>query len=200
MRLLGILTGSAIALALLIVTIGVPELSPLPEAKSPQPDRKWLPQSLPLPAEPETQIASEASDAPAEPDTQVASETFDAPAEPVTQVATEALDASAEPAPGGSPGGPEKAGQATLTEPKNSLQGLPPTADANWYAFWSPFRSEIAADGFITELQRTTGLDYRVVRLKPGVYEVAFAYSDKNDIQEKLARISTATGLDMSGG
>ena len=81
-----------------------------------------------------------------------------------------------------------------------SADELPPAADVSWYAFWSPFRSEIAADGFVAELQRTTGLDYRVVRLKPGVYEVAFAYLDESDIQEKLTRISTATGLDMSGG
>ncbi len=70
----------------------------------------------------------------------------------------------------------------------------------NWFAFWSPFRSEIAADGFISELQRTTGLDYRVVKLKPGVYEVAFAYSDPLDRDTKLDRIAAATGLDMSGG
>ena len=46
----------------------------------------------------------------------------------------------------------------------------------------------------------TTGLDYRVVKLKPGVYEVAFAYSDDADVETKLAQISTATGLDLSGG
>ena len=79
----------------------------------------------------------------------------------------------------------------------------PPPAAAptqNWYAFWSPFRSRIAADGFVAELQRTTGLDYRVVKLKPGIYEVAFAYSDDADIRDKLDRISAATGMDMSGG
>jgi hypothetical protein len=43
-------------------------------------------------------------------------------------------------------------------------------------------------------------MDYRVIKLKPGVYEVAFAYSDDIDIQNKLSQISTATGLDLSGG
>ena len=57
--------------------------------------------------------------------------------------------------------------------------------------------SKIAADGFVSQLQRTTGLDYRVVKLKPGVYEVAFAYSDDADIQDKLTQISSATGLDL---
>jgi hypothetical protein len=72
--------------------------------------------------------------------------------------------------------------------------------DENWYAFWSPFRSEIAANGFVEKLQETTGIDYRVVKVKTGVYEVAFAYTDDADIEDKLARISNATGLDMTGG
>jgi hypothetical protein len=77
---------------------------------------------------------------------------------------------------------------------------LEPVVEDNWYAFWSPFRSEIAANGFVSKLQQTTGIDYRVVKVKTGVYEVAFAYSDDADIQDKLATISAATGLDMTGG
>ena len=69
--------------------------------------------------------------------------------------------------------------------------------ETHWYAFWSPFRSEFAANGFVTQLQRTTGLDYRVIKQKPGVYEVAFAYSDDADAELKLAQISAATGLDL---
>ncbi|NCF71949.1 MAG: hypothetical protein GWP67_00470 [Gammaproteobacteria bacterium] len=70
----------------------------------------------------------------------------------------------------------------------------------HWYAFWSPFRSELAANGFVSQLQKTTGMDYRVVRLKPGVYEVAFAYEAETDIQTSLAAISAATGLEMPDG
>ena len=69
-----------------------------------------------------------------------------------------------------------------------------------WYAFWSPFRSEIAAAGFITQLQRVTGLDYRVVKIKPGTYEVAFSYAKDGDIPINLSQISAATGLDMPEG
>jgi len=68
-----------------------------------------------------------------------------------------------------------------------------PAVDENWYAFWSPFRSELAANGFVSKLQESTGIDYRVVKVKTGVYEVAFAYSDDEDIQDKLTRISAAT-------
>jgi hypothetical protein len=77
---------------------------------------------------------------------------------------------------------------------------LPPVSPLRWYAFWSPFRSELAANGFVSQLQRTTGMDYRVVRVKPGVYEVAFAYDRETDIENKLAAISAATGLEMPDG
>jgi hypothetical protein len=50
----------------------------------------------------------------------------------------------------------------------------------------------------VSKLQEATGIDYRVVKIKTGLYEVAFAYSDDDDIEDKLARISAATGLDMS--
>lgn len=70
-------------------------------------------------------------------------------------------------------------------------------ADAQWYSFWNPFRSEIAANGFVSQLEKVTGLNYRVVRVKTGVYEVAFAYNDDAERRSKLSQISTATGLDL---
>lgn len=69
--------------------------------------------------------------------------------------------------------------------------------DAQWYSFWNPFRSEIAANGFVSQLEKVTGLDYRVVRVKTGVYEVAFAYNDDAERRSKLSQISDATGLDL---
>ncbi|MDH3441242.1 MAG: YtxH domain-containing protein, partial [Gammaproteobacteria bacterium] len=38
--------------------------------------------------------------------------------------------------------------------------------ELQWYSFWNPFRSEIAARGFVTQLEKVTGLDYRVVKVK----------------------------------
>jgi hypothetical protein len=70
----------------------------------------------------------------------------------------------------------------------------------NWYAFWAPFRTEIAANGFVTQLQRVTGLDYRVVKVETGNYEVAFAYSDDDEILSNLSQISAATGLQLPEG
>ena len=71
--------------------------------------------------------------------------------------------------------------------------------DLQWYSFWNPFRSEIAANGFVAQLERVTGIDYRVVKIKPGVYEVAFAYDDDAERHAKLSQISAATGLDLPG-
>jgi hypothetical protein len=71
--------------------------------------------------------------------------------------------------------------------------------DMQWYSFWNPFRSEVAADGFVGQLERVTGIDYRVVKIKPGVYEVAFAYDDDAERHAKLSQISAATGLDLPG-
>jgi hypothetical protein len=68
-----------------------------------------------------------------------------------------------------------------------------------WFSFWSPFRSALAANGFVSQLEKVTGIDYRVVKVKNGVYEVAFAYNDDTERHAKLSQISAATGLDLQG-
>ena len=73
----------------------------------------------------------------------------------------------------------------------------PPLTEMQWYSFWNPFRSEIAANGFVSRLEKVTGLDYRIVKIKTGVYEVAFAYDDDIERRTKLTQISAATGLDL---
>jgi hypothetical protein len=74
---------------------------------------------------------------------------------------------------------------------------LAPLTEMRWYSFWNPFRSELAASGFVSRLEKVTGLDYRVVKVKTGVYEVAFAYGDDVERHAKLSQISAATGLDL---
>ena len=169
-RLMGILTGSALAVAFLIVVLGVPKLeAPKPEPVARpepmvQPERMVQPESAPL-AEP----------VPA--------------SEPLPQAEPDAVIAQVPPVPSNA-----------RPEPIAVIEEVPAAIEQQWYAFWSPFRSKVAANGFVAQLQRTTGLDYRVVKLEPGVYEVAFAYSDDSDIQDKLLQISSATGLDLPGG
>ncbi len=161
MRLLGVLVGSALAVAALVVFVGIPEFT----TESTIAERDVI--TLPMRASP-------AADDPArvlpQPDMPPAAST-PAPAVPQQQE----QDTEAEPQP----------------EPE-------PEPEPRWYAFWSPFRSEIAANGFVDQLQRVTALDYRVVKVKPGVYEVAFAYGDDMDISAKLAQISAATGLQLA--
>ena len=180
-RLIGILTGSAFAVAFLIIALGLPRLSPpsepvefadeAPVTATADVIEPVIPE--PVPAEPPAPPVEE----PIEELTEV----------PLTDAETEALiEEIFSPQP----------------QPVAAEAPVPDTTvvDDNWYAFWSPFRSEIAANGFVEKLQETTGIDYRVVKVKTGVYEVAFAYTDDADIQDKLARISNATGLDMTGG
>lgn len=82
-------------------------------------------------------------------------------------------------------------------EPDVSVSEPMQMPDPFWYSFWNPFRSEIAAKGFVSQLERVTGLDYRVVKVETGVYEVAFAYHDDSERRTKLSQISAATGLDL---
>ncbi len=73
----------------------------------------------------------------------------------------------------------------------------PPENDLRWHSFWNPFRSAIAANGFVSQLEKVTGLDYRVVKIKTGVYEVTFAYENDTERRTKLTQIASATGLNL---
>lgn len=176
-RLMGILTGSAMAVGILILAVGVPELNGSHDGASTQPD--------PVIPEESVQVMEPAA-------------TFEI--EPGVDERNHDVDVAEAPPPDVSPLATPDSTPDITPRPLASEAEREPPSDRQWYAFWSPFRSEIAADGFVSQLQRTTGLDYRVIKLKPGVYEVAFAYSDDTDIQNKLSQISTATGLDLSGG
>ena len=180
LRLIGILTGSALAVAFLIIALGLPSFSS--SAGDAGVDATGIA------AAPETTIAAAVSQpAPAEPEVPAAEPVE----EPVEEMPKPALS--------------DEEALALIDDifaPQPVVAAAPrkqEPVDENWYAFWSPFRSEIAANGFVARLQETTGIDYRVVKVKTGVYEVAFAYLDDADIQDKLARISEATGLDMTG-
>ena len=183
LRLIGILIGSALAIALLLFTLGKPQISPTSSSGS----------------------VTDQTSSGSVTESQTASELIDSIVTEAPKVADVGLET--DPEPGSSETDPELG--AALVEqlfaPEASREIVLPTepetvAEEHWYAFWSPFRSEIAANGFVSKLQETTGIDYRVVKVRAGVYEVAFAYSDDADIEAKLQRISVATGLELSGG
>lgn len=166
-RIVGILCGSAIAVSVLIIALGLPEFTLQP---------KTMPAVVAIGVgQPEPGPAMEADRISESPTTVEPS---------VETVAETAVEAYKEPVI-----------EPTTGMAVESARQQPQTE--HWYAFWSPFRSELAANGFVSQLQRTTGMDYRVVRLKPGVYEVAFLYEGEDEIETKLVAISAATGLEM---
>jgi hypothetical protein len=72
-----------------------------------------------------------------------------------------------------------------------------PLPEQRWHVFWSPFRSEIAARGFVARLESVTELDYRIAKVKTGVYQVSFAYGSDEELDSKLSQIRAATGLEF---
>ena len=99
------------------------------------------------------------------------------------------------------PAAPRSGGSAG-SEARGNLEPDSPPADAStvgalWQPFWQPFRSQIAANGFASRLTALTGLDYRVMRLERGAYQVAFAYADDSERVAKLTQIETQTGLQL---
>lgn len=183
-RLLGAITGSALAIATLLVLIGVPHFK---SATSPAEVVEREVMTLPLPTAPvEADEGIAAAVAAEEPVVDTPADNTE-PVPPEPAVAVAATADAAEPFPI----------EDIELPPDDELFALPPANEPQWYAFWSPFRSEIAASGFVSRLQSVTGLDYRIVKVKPGVYEVAFAYVDDTDITANLSQISAATGLDL---
>ena len=179
MRLLGALVGSLLAVTALVFLVGIPRIQTEPRY-APIGDNGVirLPERpAPEPGPPEFPAVLDSAspdEVPGEAETAVDS---------TVDETSEASDLLA----------PETPAESLFDSPEPAAEGL------QWYAFWSPFRSEIAANGFVTQLQRVTGLDYRVVKVKAGVYEVAFAYNDENQILSNLSQISAATGLQLPG-
>ncbi|MDJ0907961.1 MAG: hypothetical protein QNI99_02135 [Woeseiaceae bacterium] len=191
-RLLGAITGSALALATLLVFVGVPQFK-FESTEAADVEQSVV--TLPLPTQPVETLVETADreiSEPADPPPALIEEPIP---EPVVSMES-AVETDIAP----EFGAPEYVPDPfdTQTAPADVEPIEPDTL--NWYAFWSPFRSEIAATGFVDQLERVTGLDYRVVKIKPGVYEVAFAYSDDTEIAGNLSRITAATGLEMPEG
>ncbi len=186
-RLLGFLLGSALSIGALLLLLGLPRLTALSK-----PD---VIEEL----EPIAQQASDVKEELVELAEQVANEIRAAiedlpPATDEPAMVPGTLDE----APGTVLTADDPEEVETVPEPAvpGTLEEVPGTLQ--WQAFWNPFRSEIAANGFVAQLERVTGLDYRVVRIKPGRYEVLFAYLSDAERRTKLSQIETATGLELS--
>ena len=172
-RLLGFLIGSATAITIILLVLGMPEFN----LTDPVNDQQRFDAAVEKLREKQQAVAD------------VAKTMFDEEAvvddgqdniEPVTEKAL--LEPSAQP----------------LPDARDFADYYPAIQDElQWYSFWNPFRSEIAARGFVTQLEKVTGLDYRVVKVRTGTYEVAFAFDSDVERRTKLSQISAATGLDL---
>ncbi len=193
-RILGAITGSALALATLLVVIGIPQF----KTESTASEHAIV--TLPLPTTPVEPRDARTTDNVEQRRTDVTDEVDPGTAVGAGEQAQASASSAADDAIVSADAAPvvSTADQhvATITLPAVESQPALDTPQS-WYAFWSPFRSELAANGFVAQLQSVTGLDYRVVRVKPGVYEVAFAYENDDDITANLTQITAATGLDL---
>ena len=178
-RMLGVLCGAAIAIALLTWLVGIPQFTSEREAAD-----------APLTV---VALRDSVTADPPEPAMPVAD--ANEPAAPEAAPQVEPLPDADSPV-GKEPAAVSATSDAYQREPVLEMAAFP---GPQWFAFWTPFRSEIAASGFIGRLQSVTGLDYRVVKVRPGVYEVAFAYTEEAEIHSNLSTISAATGLDLPG-
>ena len=191
-RTVGFIVGCSASAGLLLLLMGTPDF----HLGDPAPDASRYDRAIDKLREKRRQDADS-----------VAPETADATPDELTDRANE------DPIDGDPPAATAVAAEsvATSTPPTemaqaaNALdeQGSPAAAEAAppepaWHAFWNPFRSEVAATGFVRRLENVTGLDYRIAKVKSGVYEVAFAYQTDDERSANLAQISAATGLDLS--
>ncbi len=59
---------------------------------------------------------------------------------------------------------------------------------------WSPFHSQMSAEGFATRLSQALDRDFRVERQAPGAYQVVFDAAGPSDRDLVLERVSEITG------
>ncbi len=191
-RLIGFLVGSAVSIGMLLLILGIPDIT-LSREVIEQIDFDDVIEQIDLDSVPETLEAVKADiqaigNNMADEISEIVErmETEEAPTEQVVKIETE------KPAPPLPPALQDEAVAVVAPGPGPIIEN-----DLRWYSFWNPFRSEIAANGFVTQLEKVTGLDYRVVKIKAGVYEVTFAYQSDTERRTKLSQISSATGLDL---
>ena len=186
-RLLGFLVGSATSIAIILWVTGIPEF----HLENPEVDQKRFDDAVEKLLARKLVAEQPVVESPSVEETRLPDPTAPSPSVDSASVAADdAGNGSDSSEDHSSPGKSAHAESlAAVAEPESAAR------EAQWYSFWNPFRSEIAANGFVSQLEKVTGLDYRVVRVKTGVYEVAFAYLDDAERRFKLSQISAATGL-----
>ena len=67
-------------------------------------------------------------------------------------------------------------------------------ADARVETVWTPFYSQLSADGFARRMTGFTAHPFSVRREGAGRYQVVFAYTDEDERARVLSALATATG------
>ena len=187
-RLLGFLIGSAAAITIILLVLGTPDF----HLADPEIDQQRFDAAVEKLKEKQQEVAEVAEDI-----VEKVADTVDELQDNIETVAEKAVPELVAQLDDEPPATTEFITEALPEVPNlaNDYPGL--QEELQWYSFWNPFRSEIAARGFVTQLEKVTGLDYRVVKVKTGVYEVAFAYDNDVERSTKLSQISAATGLEL---
>jgi hypothetical protein len=194
-RILGFLVGSAVSIGMMLLLLGVPDIN----------------LSRPLIEDTELESVAQIVEAVTADLEAVAIETIEAVSELVDDLPTTEPPPAEQQAAGNSedadllseeltPGISQNNSQIASFLPEHGTATAiddSPGNDLRWHSFWNPFRSAIAANGFVSQLEKVTGLDYRIVKIKTGVYEVTFAYENDTERRTKLTQIASATGLDL---
>ncbi|MEL6950233.1 MAG: hypothetical protein AAGM16_08970 [Pseudomonadota bacterium] len=186
-RFMGFATGAAVAVGFMLFLFGAPQapdVEPEPAVEPPQLETHPIAAEAPEPLPPSAAPIVEHSEVAVEREAEVTPAQAEAPTVENITVA-QAVEAT--------PDVIETSEPAT----RIAVADDAPPRDLQWHAFWSPFRSRIAANGFISRLESVTGFDYRVVQIDSGVYEVAVGYASDDERRNKLAAIAEATGLEM---
>jgi hypothetical protein len=191
-RLLGFLIGSVTAMTIILLVLGIPDFH-LADSGI---DQQRFDAAVEKLKEKQQKVAVVAEDIVAEVTEDVDEAVADVQ-DNIETVAAKALPQAAAQMAEEVAAAQEPVAQPLSREAVGSSQYAAILGELPWYSFWNPFRSEIAARGFVSQLEKVTGLDYRVVKVKTGVYEVAFAYDNDVERRTKLSQISAATGLDL---
>lgn len=88
----------------------------------------------------------------------------------------------------------------TLQTQHTAAMTVPATSgadDTRTHLFWSPFRSQWAAEGFARRLTNSTQIPIEVINAGAGKYRVAFAYQDESERLAHIERIESITGLQL---
>ena len=194
-RLLGFLVGAAVSIGIFLLILGMPDINLSKDLIDDQDIETVSQVAKDLKTDLEA-IAIEVVDEVTEQLAEQETKTKDQIAEddlPPSEVLAEEAETEF------SPITPEEAQIAEFVpEPAATAELLEPTqSDLKWHVFWNPFRSRLAAEGFVGQLEKVTGLDYRVVKIKSGVYEVTFAYENDDERRDKMSLIASSTGLDL---